>query len=138
MEERAWKQILKPNLLKIIVFIILLLVVSILPLYPTHYNEVRMFSMSDSVYDSGTTVESLYFVLDGDFNWTEREEAPGMTMTSTIPGLWTHTDTSFSADPIFLALYIPYAIIAYCIGCFIIEYLNWWNKHNKTKGLKDL
>ena len=136
MEGRALKEILKPTTGKLVMFLVLMLLVVILPLYPTHYDATsKWYSDVTYTYSSGTSLEPLVFVITYDYSWTIREDNP---LSTVIDGQWLYTDYDYSADPVFLALYIPYAIVAYVIGCFLVQYLAWWrNKNKNIKQIKD-
>ena len=136
MERRALKEILKPTTGKVVMFLILMFIITILPLYPTHYDATsKWYSDVTYTYSSGTSLEPLVFVIQGDFEWSERESNPGITL---IEGKWLYTDYDYSANPVFLALYILYAIVVYVVGCFLVKYLTWWkNKNRNIKQIKD-
>ena len=135
MEGRVLKETLKPTTGKVAMFVILVFLIVILPLYPTHYAVEDVVNPGVINESSGITLMPIYFVIKDDFEWSEIKEHPDNIFLGAIE----YTNYDYSANPVFLILYIPYAIIAYILGCFLAEYLTWWkNKNKNNKGIKDL
>ena len=138
MEVRALKEILKPTTGKVVMFLVLMLIVVILPLYPTDYMQGRIDYIG-AIHGGypGITLQPLVFVIQGDFQWSESVEysAP---INSIDLNTYVADYYEYSANPAYLILYIPYAILAYIIGCFLVQYLAWWkNKKGNIKQIKD-
>lgn len=136
--KKAWKKIFKPDKWKIVFFILFLMLLSILPLYPTHTDEYStLLRYSDSLRFEGshTTFQPLCFVLIKGYSWTEIDIVPAGMKPGDSAIAYTH---SHEANPFFLVLYVPYTILTYLIACYLTELYRWKKKHVYEKGVKEL
>ncbi len=118
---KALAIMLKPGPGKIVVFALLLIFVVFLPLYPVHVDRYIGIAESEPTVleDSGTTMMSLYAVLDGGFNWTQEE-------TSFRIVIWTTVEDNhlyfYDAEHIFLPIFGFLGFLAYTTSCVYIEF----------------
>ena len=133
-KRRKWfREVIKPSRLKVIVFIILIMVIFLVPTYPTATEEHRDLNGAFQIVNK-TTLQPLAKVLYFNFEWIETIRFGGMAPA--MVGIWLGSTYYHQADPIFLTLYIPLFILLYIGGCFIAEYMKYNRK--TRKGIKDL
>jgi len=129
--KKAWKNILKPDRWKIVVFIIFLVVMVFIPLYPTHTDEynTRLYYWDPlptlDYTASHTTFQPLFLVIKEDYDWTMQETVLGGMRPGDYSIVYTH---SYKANPAFLILYIPYAMLTYLFACYLTELYRWSRK----------
>jgi hypothetical protein len=106
------KRTLRPDRWKIVLFIIFILALMMLPLFPTgreilvNYHD---YENKEIIMNNKTSVHSLYDILVEDFEW---EGSP----------YFIRVEASFHmADIVFLSLYVPYSILAYFIACYLVQ-----------------
>lgn len=125
------KRLLRPSFWKITIFIVLVLIVSLtVSIYPT---KTRMVAVS--YYGSQTTLsdkdtyQTLGVVVVEGFDWIDTSQAYDSY------GRHLRVDTYYSAEPASLWIYAIAFALLYLLSCFVVEYVVYWNKYKRQKGV---
>ena len=121
-----WIFYIRPDKLKLLVFILLLILTVMLPLYPAHHKIIGRhdtYGFNGASYKRITFLEPLYVVMIENFEWVE------VTADDASPYGYMQLRI-IEASPIFLIIYVNCIILAYILACYFIESHRWKRERN--------
>ncbi len=133
-QKMAIIKLLKPDIAKISLFLILAFFISILPIYPSHVDRYNGFTVDvmDEYDSSFIAYQSFSTVLYNDYNWTEPEFTPYSAFVPNDELLRHYTKDYVDADPSFMIVYVPLFFFGYLASCYYVEQERYDRKNRRS------
>ncbi len=135
---KAIRKILRPDKWKIIVFILLIILMFFLPVYPTEVTEYPGLPSYAEPESSRTVLSPLIFIIMIDFEHDFQENFQPVDSDISTPVYMPTFVSVYKANSSFLYFYCILVPLFYILGCYGVERIRWKKEHVYVKGVKEL